>query len=430
MTNDQESTGLGDALPGSATAGNQVPLVFIARPLDTRLKHVYSRVLWPVIEQVGLQHCFYEESYSIGTADLDKLKNQINDSELFICDLTFESPFAFYLLGIAHALGKASIVISQSAANLCFDIQTPNIIQYEDTNTGLLDLRDRLTEFLSTYASERYRTEQADGKTVSREVSYVDLAIQRRNLFSSSPNTRRFAIRFLGAHKDAEAFPLIVQIIYTENDPNVLRDAVTSVFLIDPAKARPVLLEKGLREQPEYLVRERVVGLLGSEAYQPPDAELVDQMIEQLDDSSWGVRQAVCKVLGQWGNLEAIAPLQQRINDPQLQVRVAAAEAFERLEQTRVEVEASLQEIELSGEQVNALHKKAIREFNIDELKELCFELSIDYEDLSGSTKSDKIRELIDYCQRRGRINELLIAYRRARPNSTIWRSIQGIGQA
>jgi hypothetical protein len=46
--------------------------------------------------------------------------------------------------------------------------------------------------------------------------------------------------------------------------------------------------------------------------------------------------------------------------------------------------------------------------FNEGELRTLCFELDLDYEDLPPGGKSDKARELILYCQRHNRLDDLL----------------------
>lgn len=54
--------------------------------------------------------------------------------------------------------------------------------------------------------------------------------------------------------------------------------------------------------------------------------------------------------------------------------------------------------------------------FNIDELKDLCFELQIDYEDLPGDSKRAKVRELIEYCQRHGLIPDLKQQVHSSRP--------------
>lgn len=54
------------------------------------------------------------------------------------------------------------------------------------------------------------------------------------------------------------------------------------------------------------------------------------------------------------------------------------------------------------------LHRKLTETFNEDELKTLCFDLGIDYENVSGDNKAAKARELVDDCKRKGRILELI----------------------
>ena len=55
--------------------------------------------------------------------------------------------------------------------------------------------------------------------------------------------------------------------------------------------------------------------------------------------------------------------------------------------------------------------------FNDDELKNLCFDLHIDYDNLPGETKSAKCRELISHCQRRGSTSDLTTELKRQRKN-------------
>lgn len=63
------------------------------------------------------------------------------------------------------------------------------------------------------------------------------------------------------------------------------------------------------------------------------------------------------------------------------------------------------------------LAEKLIEYFDMGELKRLCFELSIDYEDIDGETKTLIVLELIGYCKRRGRLQELIERARRHRPH-------------
>lgn len=58
--------------------------------------------------------------------------------------------------------------------------------------------------------------------------------------------------------------------------------------------------------------------------------------------------------------------------------------------------------------------------FNADELADLCYRLGIEYDNLPGATKGAKARELVDYCRRHGRIEELIAAGRQLRPH-VLW---------
>ena len=64
---------------------------------------------------------------------------------------------------------------------------------------------------------------------------------------------------------------------------------------------------------------------------------------------------------------------------------------------------------------------RAIKDsFSEDDLRDLCFELQLDFENLPGNAKKDKARELIIHFDRRKRINVLVAAFRDARPNVDI----------
>lgn len=54
--------------------------------------------------------------------------------------------------------------------------------------------------------------------------------------------------------------------------------------------------------------------------------------------------------------------------------------------------------------------------FNESELRDLCFDLGLDYDDLPGAGKKDKARELVGYYHRRGRIGHLVQTCLRRRP--------------
>ena len=71
-----------------------------------------------------------------------------------------------------------------------------------------------------------------------------------------------------------------------------------------------------------------------------------------------------------------------------------------------------------SGPEIDtiALRNSIIKVFNESEVKDLCFGLKIDYENLPGSGKSNKVRELIAYGERHSMLPNILAAAQRLRP--------------
>ena len=49
-----------------------------------------------------------------------------------------------------------------------------------------------------------------------------------------------------------------------------------------------------------------------------------------------------------------------------------------------------------------------IEYFNLDDIQNLCWDLGIAYEEFGGGGISAKVRELLGYCVRNGRIPDLL----------------------
>jgi hypothetical protein len=65
---------------------------------------------------------------------------------------------------------------------------------------------------------------------------------------------------------------------------------------------------------------------------------------------------------------------------------------------------------------LNDLHQLLLRTFNAEELTTLCFRLGLAYDDLGGSGRSDKARELVLLLDRASRLGELHQAVTAMRP--------------
>ena len=77
---------------------------------------------------------------------LGRIVQLILESELIICDISTRNPNVLYELGIAHALNKNTIIVSEQSEldKSPFDIQSNRILLYKDH----YDLQIKLTEAL------------------------------------------------------------------------------------------------------------------------------------------------------------------------------------------------------------------------------------------------------------------------------------------
>ena len=76
-----------------------------------------------------------------------------------------------------------------------------------------------------------------------------------------------------------------------------------------------------------------------------------------------------------------------------------------------------------SASYARALHKMLEQHFDLEEVRTLCFELEVDYDNLRGEGKSSRNRELIMLLARQGRLPALVALARKERP-SIIWPSV------
>ena len=91
------------------------------------------------------------------------------------------------------------------------------------------------------------------------------------------------------------------------------------------------------------------------------------------------------------------------------------------LEQEIATLEEQLQQFNTSSvahadpEPLVRLVDQINRYFNLREVRDLCFRLGIDYEDLGGEGKSGQVRELVMVIERNGRLPQLLTLLKKLR---------------
>jgi len=72
----------------------------------------------------------------------------INDAQLIIADCTGRNPNVFYEIGIAHTIGKPTILLTQTLDDIPFDLQHLRCIVYDYTPRGMKQFNEELTQTL------------------------------------------------------------------------------------------------------------------------------------------------------------------------------------------------------------------------------------------------------------------------------------------
>lgn len=88
----------------------------------------------------------------------DQIVNQIwtalVGSRLVIADCTGRNPNVFYEIGLAHAVGKPTILITQSGDDIPFDLRHRRFVPYELTPRGMRHFEEVLAQTITTVLAE------------------------------------------------------------------------------------------------------------------------------------------------------------------------------------------------------------------------------------------------------------------------------------
>jgi hypothetical protein len=76
-------------------------------------------------------------------------------ASIVICDLTERNANVFYEMGIAHTLGKDVIMITQSGADVPFDVAHIRHIRYLHNGEGMSTLKEDMTRRLTALQALR-----------------------------------------------------------------------------------------------------------------------------------------------------------------------------------------------------------------------------------------------------------------------------------
>lgn len=129
------------------------PKVFVVMRFGEPFDALYTDVIKPVVEEMGLQAYRADDIYRPGVILQDIIQG-IVEAEVIIAEITPPEPNVFYELGYAHALDKTTILLAERNGKLPFDIRGYRCIFYDNTIRGKGEVEKTLRKHLVNILGE------------------------------------------------------------------------------------------------------------------------------------------------------------------------------------------------------------------------------------------------------------------------------------
>ena len=123
--------------------------VFVIMPFDEHIFPVYEDHIKKVCDKKGYS-CERADDISSASNIMNDIWSLINNADIIICDCTGKNPNVFYELGLAHAIGKNVICITQNTEDIPFDIKHIRYIKYEYNPRGMVKFEKTLGQYIAS----------------------------------------------------------------------------------------------------------------------------------------------------------------------------------------------------------------------------------------------------------------------------------------
>src|SRR5208282_3164435 len=112
------------------------PDIFVLMPFATKLEPIYTRHIKKIGSRLGLRVGRGDDIGGIGPIVKD-VWSAIQSARVVVADCTGRNQNVCYEIGLAHAIGRQTILISQSMKDVPFELQQFRVIIYEYTPPGM-----------------------------------------------------------------------------------------------------------------------------------------------------------------------------------------------------------------------------------------------------------------------------------------------------
>jgi len=191
-------------------------LCFVLMPFRPNFKRLYEEHIRPILEKAGFRILKADDLYTT-SAIVEDIWEYINKARLIIADVTSRNPNVFYELGIAHTLGKETVILTQNEKDIPFNLSHLRHFKYDDNEVGWKLLRKDLQEIVTFIKSKPVPIGQNTKESVLLKRIKDDLILLKKEITLDLEN-EAFQRR---------AFPID---IFKSLRQDLIRDVNTSKF--------------------------------------------------------------------------------------------------------------------------------------------------------------------------------------------------------
>jgi len=123
-------------------------LCFILMPFEETFQPIYEDHIRPTIQAQGLT-CMRADDIRGTTLITRDIWEKINRARFLVADLSGQNPNVFYEVGLAHALGKDVLLLTQTMTDVPFDLKALRCIVYSYTPRGMKEMEAALKATIS-----------------------------------------------------------------------------------------------------------------------------------------------------------------------------------------------------------------------------------------------------------------------------------------
>ncbi len=120
-------------------------LCFVLMPFLKSMEPIYTDHIKPLVEVEGISCQRADDIVGTNIITYD-IWEKINRARFIVADLTGKNPNVFYEVGLAHAIGKEVILVTQSMDDVPFDLKALRCIVYSFTPRGMKELENILAQ--------------------------------------------------------------------------------------------------------------------------------------------------------------------------------------------------------------------------------------------------------------------------------------------